>query len=38
MALFVGRFQSKFLNSPDWLIVVLFLYTVIQALFILGLW
>lgn len=34
MALFVGRFQSKFLKSPNWLIVVLFLYTVIQALFI----
>jgi serine/threonine protein kinase len=34
MALFVGRFQSKFLNSPPWLVFILFLYTVIQALFI----
>lgn len=34
MALFVGRFQSKFLNSPPWLVSILFLYTVIQALFI----
>lgn len=34
MALFVGRFQSKFLNSPPWLVLILFLYTVIQALFI----
>ena len=34
MALFVGRFQSKFLNSPTWLVLILFLYTVIQALFI----
>jgi serine/threonine protein kinase len=34
MALFVGRFQSKFLNSPSWLVFILFLYTVIQALFI----
>jgi serine/threonine protein kinase len=34
MALFVGRFQSKFLKSPDWLIITLYLYTVIQALFI----
>jgi hypothetical protein len=34
MALFVGRFQSKFLKTPGWLVLVLFLYTVIQALFI----
>ena len=34
MALFVGRFQSKFLKSPTWLVFTLFLYTVIQALFI----
>jgi serine/threonine protein kinase len=34
MALFVGRFQSKFLKSPDWLIITLYLYTVIQTLFI----
>jgi serine/threonine protein kinase len=34
MALFVGRFQSKFLKSPDWLIITLYLYTVIQALFV----
>lgn len=34
MALFVGRFQSKFLNSPPWLVFILFLYTVIQALYI----
>jgi hypothetical protein len=38
MALFVGRFQSKFLKSPDKtterLIVVLYFYTVIQTLFI----
>jgi predicted Ser/Thr protein kinase len=34
MALFVGRFQSKFLNSPPWLVITLYLYTVIQALFI----
>ncbi len=34
MALFVGRFQSKFLKSPPWLVYLLFLYTVIQALFI----
>jgi serine/threonine protein kinase len=34
MALFVGRFQSKFLKSPPWLVLILFLYTVIQALFI----
>src|SRR6201999_563740 len=34
MALFVGRFQSKFLKSPNWLIITLYLYTVIQALFI----
>ena len=34
MALFVGRFQSKFLKSPPWLVFILFLYTVIQALFI----
>ena len=34
MALFVGRFQSKFLKSPSWLVFILFLYTVIQVLFI----
>ncbi len=38
MALFVGRFQSKFLKSPDkttdQLIIVLYFYTVIQTLFI----
>ena len=34
MALFVGRFQSKFLQSPPWLVFILFLYTVIQTLFI----
>jgi serine/threonine protein kinase len=34
MALFVGRFQSKFLKLPDRLISILYLYTVIQALFI----
>ncbi len=34
MALFVGRFQSKFLKTPDRLTVILFLYTVIQALFV----
>ena len=34
MALFVGRFTSKFLKSPTWLVFTLFLYTVIQALFI----
>lgn len=34
MALFVGRFQSKFLKTPDWLINTLYLYTVIQTLFI----
>lgn len=45
MALFVGRFQSKFVKSPDkstdestnkstdWVIVVFYLYTVIQTLF-----
>ena len=45
MALFVGRFQSKFVKSPDkstdesahestdWVIVILYLYTVIQTLF-----
>lgn len=45
MALFVGRFQSKFVKSAekstdestnkstDWVIVVLYLYTVIQTLF-----
>ena len=34
MALFVGRFQSKFLKSPNQLIVILYLYTVIQVLFV----
>jgi hypothetical protein len=34
MALFIGRFQSKFLKSSSRLIVVLYLYTVIQTLFI----
>ena len=34
MALFIGRFQSKFLKSSKGLIAVLYLYTVIQALFI----
>lgn len=46
MALFVGRFQSKFVKSPgnstdestskstDWVIVIFYLYTVIQTLFI----
>lgn len=34
MALYVGRFQSKFLKSPDWLLITLYLYTVIQAFFI----
>jgi hypothetical protein len=34
MALFVGRFQSKFLKSPSQLIVILYLYTVIQVLFV----
>ena len=38
MALFVGRSQSKFLKSPgkstDRLIVILYLYTVIQTPFI----
>ncbi|HKR10683.1 MAG TPA: serine/threonine-protein kinase [Pyrinomonadaceae bacterium] len=34
MALFVGRFQSKFLQSPPWLVSILFLYTVIQALYL----
>lgn len=34
MPLFVGRFQSKFLKSPSWLVFILFLYTVIQVLFI----
>lgn len=34
MALFIGRFQSKFLKSSNRLIAVLYLYTVIQILFI----
>ncbi len=34
MALLVARFQSKFLKSPNWLLITLFLYTVIQSLFI----
>jgi DNA-binding winged helix-turn-helix (wHTH) protein len=34
MARYIGRFQSKFLRSPDWLVVILYLYTVIQPLFI----
>jgi serine/threonine protein kinase len=46
MALFVGRFQSKFVKSTDkstdestnkstdWMIVIFYLYTVIQTLFI----
>lgn len=34
MALFVGRFQSKFLKSPSALIILLYFYTVIQAMFI----
>lgn len=34
MALFIGRFQSKFLKSSKGLIAVLYLYTVIQILFI----
>lgn len=33
MGLFIGCFQSKFLKSPNWLIIVLYFYTVIQALF-----
>lgn len=33
MALFVGRFQSKFLKTPR-LTIILFLYTVSQALFV----
>jgi hypothetical protein len=34
MALFVGRFQSKFLKSPQPLLIFLYLYTVIQTLFL----
>lgn len=34
MAVFVGRFQSKFLKSSKVLIILLYLYTVIQSLFI----
>lgn len=34
MAVFVGRFQSKFLKSPEPLIFLLYLYTVIQSLFL----
>lgn len=34
MALFVGRLQSKFLKSPSALVYLLYLYTVIQAMFI----
>lgn len=34
LALLVARFQSKFLKSPTWLTMILFLYTVIQGLFI----
>ncbi|MDX6710384.1 MAG: hypothetical protein QOH96_1400 [Blastocatellia bacterium] len=34
MALYIGRLQSKFLGPPDWLIVLLYSYTVIQSLFV----
>jgi DNA-binding winged helix-turn-helix (wHTH) protein len=34
MALFFGRFQSKFLKSPQWLLILLYFYVAIQPLFV----
>jgi serine/threonine protein kinase len=34
MALWIGRFQSKFLKSPNYLIILFYTYTVIQSLFV----
>jgi len=33
MALFVGRLDSKFLECPTWVLVLLYMYTAIQPLF-----
>ncbi|HKU76752.1 MAG TPA: winged helix-turn-helix domain-containing protein [Pyrinomonadaceae bacterium] len=33
MALYFGRLQSVFLGAPRWLVVLLFVYTLIQSLF-----
>lgn len=34
MALFTGRFQSRFLKSPQWLLILLYFYVAIQPLFV----
>jgi DNA-binding winged helix-turn-helix (wHTH) protein len=34
MALFIGRFQSRFLKSPQWLLILLYFYVAIQPLFV----
>lgn len=33
MALYFGRFQSKFLKSPQWLLILFYFYVAIQPLF-----
>lgn len=34
MALYFGRFQSKFLKSPQWLLILFYFYVAIQPLFV----